>query len=132
MSTEQDAAKFWAEVEELEKQSKGSTEPTYEYRLYYDLQDGTIISGHPVRLDIDDKNPLPPGPYIIVSYEEYRNQGNKIVKDGVLYQPPRANHVQALLEKADSGQSVVKNNAALAIDENENYQDVEKYGSKSD
>ena len=132
MSTEQDAAKFWAEVEELEKQSKESIEPTYEYRIYYEPKDGTVISGHPVRLDIYDKNPLPPGPYILVSFEEYRNQGNKIVNDGVLYQPPRANHVQALLEKADNGQQVVKNNAALAINENETDQDIEQYGRKSD
>jgi len=130
MSIEQDAAKFWAEVEQLEKNNQ-STEPVYEYRIYYE-EDGTVVSGQPVRLDVADGNPLPIGPYITVSLEEYRNLGNKIVKDGALYQPPRANHVQALLEKADSGQYVVKNNAALAIDENETYQDVEKYGRKSD
>lgn len=130
MSTEQDAAKFWAEVEQLEKSSQ-SADPVYEYRIYYE-EDGTVISGQPVRLDVEDCNPLPTGSYITVSFEEYQNLGSKIVKDGALYQPPRANHVQALLEKADSGQNVVKNNAALAINENETYQDVEQYGRKSD
>lgn len=130
MSTEQDTAKFWAEVEQLEKANQ-SSEPVYEYRIYYE-EDGTVVSGQPVRLDVVDENPLPSGPYITVSLEKYRNLGSKIVKDGALYQQPRANHVQALLEKVDSGQSVVKNNAALAIDENETYQDVEQYGKKSD
>jgi len=130
MSTEQDAAKFWTEVEQLEKANQ-TTEPVFEYRIYYE-EDGTVVSGHPVRLGIEDGTELPDGSYIVVSFEEYRNLGSKIVKDGMLYQPPRANHVQALLKKADVGQSVVKNNAALAIDENETYQDVEQYGRKSD
>lgn len=129
MSTEQDAAKFWTEVEQLEKHNQ-SSDPVYEYRIYYQ-EDGTVISGHPVIFNRENQI-LPGGKYILVSQSEYENLGSKIVKDGALYQPPRANHVQALLEKADSGQNVVKNNAALAIDENETYQDVEQYGRKSD
>lgn len=130
MSTEQDAARFWAEVEQLEK-SNQTSEPVFEYRIYYE-EDGTVLSGHPIRLDIKEEISLPTGPYIVVSLDDYRNLGSKIVKDGALYQPPRANHVRALLEKTNIGQTVVKNNAALPINENENYQDVEHYGRKSD
>lgn len=130
MSTEQDTAKFWNEVEQLEK-SNQTSDPVFEYRIYYE-EDGTVISGQSIRLDIKEETALPPGPYIVVSLDEYRNLGSKIVKDGVLYQPPKANHVRALLEKADSGQNVVRNNAALPINEDENYQDIEQYGRKSD
>lgn len=128
MSTEQDAADFWNEVKRLELANQ-TEDPVYEYRLYYN-QHGTITSGVPV-ITNRPLPELPEGEYLIVTYEDYTHSHDKCVKNGQLQKIKNTIDVVNQLEKSTSGYRVVKNAAALLLNDNDDYQDTEHYDRRT-
>ena len=129
MNTEQDVENFWNEVNRLQKLNE-SPEPVYEYRLYYN-ESGTIISGYPLIINRPEAQNLPTGPYIVVSKDEYENHSDKIVKNEVLKKRIIVVDVENQLVKSTSGYKVVKNNAALLLDDNDDYRNTEFYDRRT-
>lgn len=128
MNTEQDATEFWNEVRRLEQQNE-SPEPVYEYRLYYD-DSGKIVSGQVINQN-SSTTTADQGQYLVVSKDEYDNCANKIVKNAVLVKNVIKLDFDPGLEISTAGYRVVKNNAALTLDEEESYSNVQHYDRKT-
>lgn len=125
MNTEQE---FWEEFKTLQ-QANESADPVIEYRIYYD-QEGRVLLGTPVVLNRELPE-LPDDDYIVVSKEQYHNLGNEIVKNGELVKPPKNIQISTQLQKSATGFTVVKNNAALLLDDEDEFQDIEHYDRRS-
>ena len=124
MNTEQDAEKFWNEVNSLLRENQ-TDDPIHEYRFYYD-ETGEITD----RISVVTNRPLPElpeGSYILVSREQYTTSDNMLVKSGILVKKDRSVDVKNGLSKSNSGFKVVKNNAALLLDDDDEYQNTEHY-----
>jgi hypothetical protein len=119
---------FWNEVNQLMQQNQ-TDEPKVEYRLYYD-EKGWITSGQSVT-EQSAADSASDQPYIVVSKFDYDNCHDKIVKDGVLTQRKIKPDFSMELTKSESGFKVVKSNAALLIDEDEKYSNVEHYAGRN-
>jgi len=128
MTTDKDVQDFWEEVRRLELANQ-SPDPVYEYRLYYN-DSGEITAGIPVIVNRPLPD-LPQDPYIVVSLDEYRNSANKVVHDGRLEKKRFDIDIQNYLIKSTKGFRVVKNNAALLINNDEQYQDTEFYDRRT-
>lgn len=123
MNTEKDTENFWSEVNELLQQNQ-TDDPVNEYRIYYD-ESGEITD----RISVVINRPLPELPadsYIIVDREQYNHSENMQVKSGILVKKDRSIDVKTGLSKSNTGYKVVKNNAALLLDDDD-YQDTEHY-----
>lgn len=119
---------FWNEVNQLMQQNQ-TDEPKVEYRLYYD-EKGWITGGQSVTVQTS-ANDTSDQPYIVVSKFDYDNCHDKIVKDGVLAQRKIKPDFSTELVRSESGFKVVKNNAALLINEDEKYSNVEHYAGRN-
>src|SRR6056300_362646 len=128
MTTEKNVLDFWEEVRRLELANQ-SPDPVYEYRLYYDDR-GEINAGIPVIVNKILPN-LPKDSYLVVTLEEYRDSANKVVRDGRLEKKRFDIDIQNYLIKSTKGFRVVKNNAALLINNDEQYQDTEFYDRRT-
>ena len=128
MTTEKNVLDFWEEVRRLELANQ-SPDPVYEYRLYYDDR-GEITAGIPVIVNKILPN-LPKDSYLVVTLEEYRDSANKVVRDGRLEKKRFDIDIQNYLIKSTKGFRVVKNNAALLINNDEQYQDTEFYDRRT-
>jgi len=124
MTTDKDVQEFWEEVRRLELANQ-TPDPVHEYRLYYD-DHGEITASIPVIVNRPLPD-LPTGPYITVSLDEYRNSANQIVRQGRLEKKRLDVDIQNYLVKSTKGFRVVKNNAALLLNNDEQYQDTEFY-----
>jgi hypothetical protein len=98
-----------------------------EYRLYYH-DDGTVIGLW--------ESDFPEGDNYIVleNPDDFHKHSTPAlrVRDGKLTVIDLRIPLTSRLEKADDGQPVVKGMAALALNEYEQFKDVEYYGRKSD
>lgn len=94
-----------------------------EYRLYYD-DTGNIIhcsmQQHP-----DGNN------YIAVDKEIYDNYFRYHIKNGKLIPIAIAHNYKVQLIKSDTGYPVVRNHAALLLEPNETYDNIEHYDSRN-
>ena len=129
MNTEQDVENFWNEVNRLLEQNK-SADPIYEYRLYHD-SDGNITSGFPLIINRPEPEDLPKGSYVVVNRDEYENHSGKIIKDGTLEKKNIVISVTNQLKKSLSGYKVAKNHAALLLDNDEQYPEIEFYDRRT-
>lgn len=99
-----------------------------EYRWYYDDKGNiTATCTNPADAEMYGFT----GKYLIVDADMYPNfKKYRIVDD----KPELIKHDSGLrkqLEKSDTGFTVVKNNAALLLDDDEQYIDTEKYGYRN-
>ncbi len=114
---------FWREVFDLvDDYDSQRPKIVNEYRLYYN-NDGTIIglweNGFPETTNyivLDD-----PGIFFHTNTQLLRVKNNSLV----VLDPKQAN--RARLKKSDRGFRVVKGNAALVVEPNENYELIEYY-----
>lgn len=95
--------------------------PVYEKRVYYDEFENILGAV-----------PHPPYPesenYIVVSEEEFKNLNSYMIRDKKLILiPPPSNQIKVVYKKNNHGYRVVKNHAALLLEENESYPEVEHY-----
>ena len=68
--------------------------------------------------------------YVVVDKEKYDNYHRYRVVNGLLEKIVPQNGIALQLVKSNKGYTVVKNNAALLIEENESYPDIEYYDRK--
>lgn len=104
---------------------KENPKPTVEYRIYYD-SNGSIIECS--MINHSDKSN-----YIIVDKETYDNyfRYDKVVNGKlrkIIFDPG----YRVQLHRSNSGYKVVKNHAALLLEENETYDNTEFYNGTSD
>lgn len=93
--------------------------PVIEFRIYYN-DDGNITmcttSDHPESLQ-----------YIVVNQDQFNNYYKYKVVDNKLVEIKKAIAVASPLVKSDRGFRVVKNHAALLLEESESFNPVEYY-----
>ena len=114
----QEERDFLAEVEALVKPLLA----TPEHRLYYN-ELGEIVSG-------STAEHLESGQYIVVTEEEYNNYFRYRVANQKLQLITQENKNGVKLTKSIAGYAVVKNQASLIIEPNEEYTNIEYYGKK--
>jgi hypothetical protein len=92
----------------------------YEYRIYYENETGRIKG-------LAHDNYPDWGEYIVVNKHEYENYFRYYVKNGKLEPVVIEQSYSNLLKKSNSGYKVVKNNANILVEDNEEYSDIEYY-----
>lgn len=115
---------FLKALEMVEEAERGRVRPVVEHRLYYN-EDGCITGLY--------STDHPDGNYIVVESSTILDNCNTLllrVIDGKL-QTVTQKQQSYLLRLSNQGQRVVKGKAALVLELNEEYQDVEYYDRKT-
>ena len=89
-----------------------------EYRLYYDIE-GNIVSC--------SMQAHAPGDYIVVDKDTYEHYIHYKVVKGKAVKIDTLAKYKVRLQKSTTGFRVVKNNAGIILENNEQYKDIEYY-----
>ena len=109
--------------EEVNRLLVVTPDPITEYRLYYD-EEGSIIL-------CSMQNHSPDSNYVVVTKEVYDNYHKYCVVNGQLKEIKFDDGLQRPFVKSKKGFRVVQNNAALLLEADEDYSDIEYYDKRN-
>lgn len=113
-------------IDEISRLIEQPSVPNFEYRIYYD-EYGQIYATANGQHSADAHSIV--GNYIVVDEDIYLHSHNYIVKNGAaVWKTDISPLTTTALKKSNAGFSVLKNNAALLLDDEETVTfDIEKY-----
>jgi len=113
---------FLKALEMVAEQERLKPIPFKQYRLYYN-EDGTIIGMWEYDHPIGDN-------FVVLDHPDIFNKANtqlmRVVKGKLTQLDPSA-PLKSRLKRSTTGQPVVKNHPAIALNQDEEYTDVEHY-----
>ena len=116
-------------IAEEETNRRMELEAKKEYRIYYNADDGTILGMFPTDYPTGDNYIVIKDPVIFQELPIHRTT----IVDGKIniQEPPPVKEPEFRLTKSSQGYCVVKGHAAIILNSNEIYKDIEYYDRKT-